>query len=1199
MEFKTIAGGKMVSDFDDSSIPSNCYPPNVFNLRNGKLKGVVSTSGGNTLSNWAAPSGVNKVLKSVKDHEDGLIYFLVYNDGNADAIVELDSATDQSTVIFLNNTDSATDILNFSATTEISSLKLVDGGDIDEYGNKISKVLVWTDTSTEIRYFNIGKSRRYKFAGNSTVVNSGGICTLSHPDIKQSDTLRYINIGGIWVPVKSSSAGSLVVNGSITDGTYTDVIWSYRDLVQFDETVLIKAPPLIPVQAAYQDDPTIPFNNLRGDLYQFIYSYVYDDNQQSAWSVTSKVQIPQSDLTTSDLTSLKDNSLLLTINTGARGVKGINVAFRRMINSPNNYYKLRYIDKHKLGLGDNTSYSLSFLNNESYVPVAVSEVSNLDQDYVPRTAGCVEYVNDGSLVFGDTMNGYNQEGVDMTTSIYTESLPTTTSNFGISLQQFASSLGGSISIGISGTVYPGDSVRIVTSGRHYGSGGYTDTPLQDDTLTCGSTETFHDFAHRVINDSLMYCINTTSITDGAYTITGNNTNTMSGTGNGLYINSITFTPSSHAAAISISAQSIKTGSAYKLGVVYGTHYGRKSPVQYSPGGYINTDDYYTLNNLFQGIQWQINSTPPSWAEWYAIVATKNLTHLNTYYGVSSKMTIDTTKPKLITVYIENMNQQYKANGVNFVNYNYAVNDRFRFLAKVGSTTTVYSSYYDTEILEDTTVTNGSTTERVLTIRLPDGFDTSGFTAGTGTVSTFNQSILFEAYSPKKLSEADDVFYHIGEVYPISNPGTASRAHMGPVQSQTSSQPAIGKISGIDCFMKPRLMPLVENDANPTPMTVEDFNSSDWYRSAYTSLGTPTIEDASYRQVRRKATLVHTDPFIPQTNINGLNRVYPGYSKDYDITMGAFMHLINKGAYIQAIHEFDSERIPINQSIVSLADGVMQLGLSSALLNDGVRYTGRYGIGSNSAAIIDTGFYTYAVDVNKGCFLRLGLDGWDDVSLEVGMSKWMKDNCSHYKSVSNSIRLGYDPYNKEVIIAFDNLAGQTQYTIAYSEKNNGFSTFYTYYPECMEFIGSKYYSFKNGKAWIHNETGVNSWYGQSYNTTIDVIFNGDYEYSKVARFIRLFSDSLVSVTNITSDTGCATSIPDNMFDIEVSTDYAMGLVKNSIDGVFYAPILMDMNSDGGIYDGLPMRGKTFTVSLSINNNNQYVSIKGIFLGYVKY
>ena len=65
-----------------------------------------------------------------------------------------------------------------------------------------------------------------------------------------------------------------------------------------------------------------------------------------------------------------------------------------------------------------------------------------------------------------------------------------------------------------------------------------------------------------------------------------------------------------------------------------------------------------------------------------------------------------------------------------------------------------------------------------------------------------------------------------------------------------------------------------------------------------------------------------------------------------------------------------------------------------------------------------------------------------------------------------------------------------YTVSYSETSKGWPSFFSYGPEQMVGMNNYFYSFKGGRLYRHNSSGVGrgTFYGTQSASTISTVFN---------------------------------------------------------------------------------------------------------------
>lgn len=130
----------------------------------------------------------------------------------------------------------------------------------------------------------------------------------------------------------------------------------------------------------YFSDPTKPFNRHYGTLRKFISRKIYDDGEISTWSDFSAVPLPSFEPFTGINTIPTDNNgIKVTIETGDRTVIQLEIAMQSTSGAPNDETILAWesvivLDKKRLGISDDTTYTYNFYNDGNYAAVDQGKV---------------------------------------------------------------------------------------------------------------------------------------------------------------------------------------------------------------------------------------------------------------------------------------------------------------------------------------------------------------------------------------------------------------------------------------------------------------------------------------------------------------------------------------------------------------------------------------------------------------------------------------------------------------------------------------------------------------------------------------------------------------------------------------------------------------------------------------------------------
>ena len=91
-----------------------------------------------------------------------------------------------------------------------------------------------------------------------------------------------------------------------------------------------------------------------------------------------------------------------------------------------------------------------------------------------------------------------------------------------------------------------------------------------------------------------------------------------------------------------------------------------------------------------------------------------------------------------------------------------------------------------------------------------------------------------------------------------------------------------------------------------------------------------------------------------------------------------------------------------------------------------------------------------------------------------------------------------------------------YTLTYSPRANGWTSFHSYQPEWMVGMNNFFYTFKEGQLYKHYDEDEtrNTYYGTTYNSTIRTVFNEAPMEAKMFKTLELESNSAWSVNVLT-------------------------------------------------------------------------------------
>lgn len=350
----TFIGG-INTDDDVRFVGSGDYRSSAY-MRSGSAEGqnagaAESMPGNLLIENANLPAGQNTVVGSAKWVENESIVYFVHN-SNGDHTLWAYNTISHVITIVLGNLDSA----GFGIPNVAGSTLNLSRDFLVYHANVVDNILYWTDNYNPPRKLDLNKAIKY--------METGGNSPEGYSFISFTDT----------------EVGSKTID-------------------------VLKAPPTFIIEAEYDTDETRNFNKLYGNQYQFRYQYVYENNEESKWSMISKQPFPPSEefISGRDIrNSLKWNVINLTYYTGPKNVKQINFAYRRGENG--NWLVFKQLDLVLEGVSNLTNQTLVFDDNTAPSGATLTDIL---YDNVPQVAKCQEVLPNQSIAYGNFYADYD------------------------------------------------------------------------------------------------------------------------------------------------------------------------------------------------------------------------------------------------------------------------------------------------------------------------------------------------------------------------------------------------------------------------------------------------------------------------------------------------------------------------------------------------------------------------------------------------------------------------------------------------------------------------------------------------------------------------------------------------------------------------------------------------------------------------
>ena len=709
---------------------------------------------------------------------------------------------------------------------------------------------------------------------------------------------------------------------------------------------------------------------------------------------------------------------------------------------------------------------------------------------------------------------------------------------------------------------------------------------------------------------------------------------------------------------SSSISRLKNGGTYTYGLVYYDRANRSGNTNLGDESelvlpfYTETSSDITVPPT---VDWQINSTPPSWATHYQWVRTPNtaldrylqwFTDDISYSGGGTNF----NDASILELNISNLTDGYKtANPDSVLVYDYTERDRIRLIKD--NTGAYFNEYIDLKVLS---------------------FEAGVLKVENDAQINLSDGVFFEIYTPK-LDVSEDIYYEIGECYEIGevvdDNGDTLYFHKGSSTDQDPilQTPATGTFKSGDTYYRERN--IIATGGN-FRTDVDSQLFSDFWQSKVSDIGRPNKVDKEAKRVTRPTTIYYSNNFIPETNINGLNSFFDSSFETYDRNYGTIKKLFGINGRLDVYHELKVTKVLVQESIVYNQSDQGNIGISNSVLSyPSIPYAGEYGT-LNPESFTENEGRRYFFDVRNGKVLRLSGDGLTPIS-DNKMHSYFESKSNFY-SVFNLIPEiwgTYDENHDEYIISFGSISREEGFTpddlalvssqaetvtetrdgltytfdieyseneqgvptdffitrdvengvylinsvagdisldrqkilsipaetLAFSERTRFWTSFYTFTPECMVKVGLDYLSFRNGETFLHNTNGKrNSFYGGDSSSEVWAVFNQDPSKNKVFQALSQESDTVWEAREILTQNGQKSSLIKDDFKVS----FGQGHTLYSKENIHYAALWKDENTpnvDIPLLEGDSMRDASVLVKL-INGSTEEERLFAVSMNY---
>ena len=411
--------------------------------------------------------------------------------------------------------------------------------------------------------------------------------------------------------------------------------------------------------------------------------------------------------------------------------------------------------------------------------------------------------------------------------------------------------------------------------------------------------------------------------------------------------------------------------------------------------------------------------------------------------------------------------------------------------------------------------------------------------------------------------------------------------------------------------------------NNVPRGYSGVNADDWYieesriRGGYNNttvdFGVKAyIAEDNPQQQNRINTMIYSGIFNSRTGVNNTNQfsVAEEITRSVDPANGSIQLLYAEDTNLIIFQEDKVSRALIDKDAIYSAEGSALTTSGRLVIGQIVPYAGEYGISKDPSSFAVYGYRKYFTDRKRNTVLRLTTNGAMVEISSYGMHDFFRDKLSALGTTrQNRIVGAFDIHTKNYVLSIQN-QDNSYITSNFDEDVQGWTSFYTYKPTYMLSLNSSFYSFYDGKLWLHHVqpeegvTGYGNYYGTVTDSTVKVILNSQPSVVKNFKTINYEGATGWQLDSMIASSSDAT-LPINAYVAATSIDqleqqiFSLNFKKK--ENKFFANLQQDLTSNitpqpGEVLWGSDISGiKGFwsTVVMKLNNTTYYNIKKELF------
>ena len=585
---------------------------------------------------------------------------------------------------------------------------------------------------------------------------------------------------------------------------------------------------------------------------------------------------------------------------------------------------------------------------------------------------------------------------------------------------------------------------------------------------------------------------------------------------------------------------------------------------------------------------------PSWAKYYQIVMTKNLSkdfslegYASNYYWILNDTaatrikTLTDSKKGEVKFFVIDLSGMIRSG----YTYTYQEGDRININF---DTTATANEASNTKIIRNLKVIGQADNLVYIEFSAKDGFTIDAWDANNNT-EVFR--LFFEIYSPKAETETT-IFFECGELRTVA---TDFANNNNTKTFDISANPIDGDMIFQNIEVKGYSAASTVNasaEALPTDDSLDQaykvlIRKIDGTKAGSvwsTNAGKPLIVYDGKQTNRNKSKIRFSGKYIQGTSINPISSFNAFSQEEVPYENGEITSLVrtsklqNDGSIMLAICERETASLYIGEQVFNDTTGSQIVSVSDKVIGTVRNLKGSYGC-VHKKSVFSYGGNVYWWDNNKKKVLKYGVNGLLPIS-DIGMS-------SHFLDKSGDAVGFFDPFLDIYHIRFTS----ETVSVGFSNKRNRWVSFYDLDPVDGNYRADKMILFKGTSVFESLNSTYLSLMGSNRTASIKYVMNT--QLPEVPKNIKIYSNMTVADYSQSND------VKATLLDIDLTNEngQATDIVESNFlheDSVLFAHVLRDKNSTGGLIEGEYMVGQLHELLLNLKDTSQEMRINNILV-----